>query len=164
MPGRVSQGKMCHRVASEHLSVNDSARRRLPTQVHMISMAEHRSLELMNQSMHRPEAELLAKRAGKERGWRALRVSCRRRSEAVARLPQPSMDRDSNKAERESQEKKHRRQAHNSLREIVPAALDDNCGAAFCCSEVCVKNQALSTASASTTKAKELRSGQRTLQ
>jgi len=123
VPDRVGQSKMCRRVASEHLSVNDSARRHLRAQVNTSSVAQEvRRLELMNQAMHRPEAELRAKREGKKKGCRALRVS--RSSSEAARLPQSitARDRGSRKVAGGDHQKKRHRHGHNNFVAITPPA------------------------------------------
>jgi len=123
VPDRVGQSKMCRRVASEHLSVNDSARLHLKAQVNTSSVAQEvRRLEFINPSTRRVPVGRRVRRAAKENVARARTVS--HSHNKVARLAQPSKDRDNHKAERKGREEKHRRQGHNNLVAITPAALE----------------------------------------
>jgi len=134
----VDQGKFRRRDATEDLSVNDSARRRLPGQVNRISAAEGRRLDFVNRSRRRQEADLQVKHAAKEKECRAPMGSRHRHnhnnhhhhnnnnssSSEAARLPQPIRDNDSDrrKVGRKGQPKKHRSRGHNRSETIIDAA------------------------------------------
>jgi uncharacterized membrane protein YqiK len=132
----VEQGKFRRRGATEDLSVNDSARRRLAVQVNRISAAEVRRLDFVNRSRPRQEADLQVKHAAKEKECRAPMGSRHRHhhnnnnksssssSSEAARLPQPirANDRDSRKVGRKGQPKKHRCLGHNRSETIIDAA------------------------------------------
>jgi hypothetical protein len=75
VPARLDQAKSRRRDATKDLSVNDSARRRLPTQVKVSSVAEVGRLESVSRSRHRPVAVLQVKHAAKEKERRAPMVS-----------------------------------------------------------------------------------------
>ena len=118
--GRAGWTKFRPRVASGDLSVNGSARRRLPALVNTGNAAEVHRLDFANRRL-RQVVDLQMKRAAKKKERRVVTVS-RRRSE-VARLWERSVarDRDKRKVERENPKKEHRRLDHNSLREIIPS-------------------------------------------
>ena len=128
----MQQGKFRRRGATEDLSRNDSARRRLPVQVNRISAAEVRRLDFVNRSRPRQEADLQVKHAAKEKECRAPMGSRHRHnnnnnsssSSEAARLPQPirANDRDSRKVGRKGQPKKHRCLGHNRSETIIDAA------------------------------------------
>lgn len=114
VPGRVGQSKMCRRVASEHLSVNDSAHLRLRAQVNTSSVAQEvRRLEFINRSTRPEVPDPRVKRAAKENVAKA-RTASRSSSNRVARLLELSAAQDSQSAERKRQKKNHRRQDRNS--------------------------------------------------
>ena len=128
---KVDQGKFRRRGATEDLSVNDSARRRLPVQVNRISAAEVRRLDFVNRSRRRREADLQVKHAAKEKECRAPMGSPHRHnnnssssSSEAARLPQPirANDRDSRKVGRKEHQKKRRGRGHNRSETIIDAA------------------------------------------
>jgi len=148
MPGKVRQDKFRRRVASAHLNVNDSARRRLPAEVNASSVAEVRRPDFANRRLrHRVAAPVKravaekehrahmvsrllrrqpveqAKRAAKEKECRARSLG--RSSNQVAQLREPSAarDRGSRKVEeREYQKKRHHQGRDNLSRDLFSAA------------------------------------------
>jgi hypothetical protein len=124
MPGKVRQGKF-RRIASENLSVNDSARRRLPVQGNVNSVAVRR-LDFVNRSHPRKVADLQAKRVAKEKEYRARSLS--RNSNELAHLREPNAPRDrdnSRKLGRREHQKKRHRQGRDNFIAITSAAPEE---------------------------------------
>ena len=121
VPARVGRDKSRRRAATEDLSVNDSARRRLAAEVNTSSAAEVRRLVFINLSTPLVAVGLRVKRAASENEARALIFSRLRRS-VVARLREPSAGRDNRKAERRRHQKKRHRLGTNNFAALTAPA------------------------------------------
>jgi hypothetical protein len=147
MPGKGHQDRFRRRVASEYLNVNGSARRRLPAQVNVSSVAEVRRPDFVNRARPRQVADLRAKRAVAEKEHRAHMVNrlrrqpvepvkraakekeCRARSlgrssneVAHLRVPSAARVRSSQKVEEREHQKKRHRQGRDNFIAITAAA------------------------------------------
>ena len=111
----MGQVKFRRRVAANHLNASGSARRGLREQVKVSSAAEVRPPDFVNRSPRHLVADPLVKHASREKEDRVPMASRLRRNEEVARLAQPSTDRDNRRAERKSRQGKHRRPDNNSF-------------------------------------------------
>src|SRR5262249_25933279 len=117
VPARVGPDAFRRRVAAENLRWNNLGRS-LVVQTNVGLAREVSRLEFINRSRRRLVGGLPVKRAANEKECRVPTLS-HPRSKVVARLGEPSRDRDNRKAERKGQVKKHRRQGHNSSDTII---------------------------------------------
>ena len=140
VPARVDQGNLSHRGATENLSVNVSARRRLPAQLSMSSVAEVRRLDFVNRSPRQLVADPRVKPAPHEKECRARRLSS---SSEAARLP-IARDRGSRKVGRRDHQKKRHRQGRDNFAAITAVAPGRTIPEPLFCSDVCVKRRAVS--------------------
>jgi hypothetical protein len=130
IPPRVGQDEFRHRVTSENLSGNGSARHRLPAQLITVNLAEVRRLDFVNTLRRRLLAgRLRVNLAAQARDNKARMVNRLRRnstssSSEAARLPQPitARDKGSRKVGRRNHQKRRHPHGHNNFGAITPAA------------------------------------------
>jgi hypothetical protein len=135
--GKVGQAKFRRSGVTGNLSVNDSARLRLPARVNTGNVAEVRRLDFVNRQFRQVAEDLRTKRGISERECRALTLNSRHHNEPER--PQESSTarhRDNRKVGRENPKKEHRRQGHNSS-DLFTAAARERIVKAFVVGRLC---------------------------